>query len=248
MPVRCCQGGICVAQAYCGDGTCNNGETQTSCCQDCGCPSTSDKCLSGQCCTIPAIGGVCGPTCGCATGSVCYASVTTHTMACGASGNFGVGTACAYANDCASGLGCFRGSCTTYCQTDSDCPAVDGVRKCEQVTWEDGTNVSGVKDCARICDPVNPQDPRSPLLSCPAGFGCASSSTGASYCYVSGSLTNGSPCTYSNDCLPGYYCSPAGYVCRRYCSTQADCPSGTTCRVFSPPQYAATFNIDACVP
>jgi hypothetical protein len=241
--------GSTTPQGYCGDGVCNSGETQTSCCQDCGCPSMSQTCLTGQCCSIPAIGGVCGPTCGCAVGSVCYPSTTTHTMVCGVSDNVGLGGACVYNADCASGLGCFGGVCKTYCQTDSDCPAVGGISRCAQTTWGDETgDISGVKVCDRICDPVNPQNPRSPLLACPAGFECDSSSTGVSGCLESGSVPGGSSCAKDGDCLPGYYCNSPDNLCRKFCWTQTDCPAGTTCSPFSPLQYAGTFEVYACSP
>jgi hypothetical protein len=37
-----------VVDPYCGDGSCNGGESQGSCCNDCGCPGT-DVCQGGGC-------------------------------------------------------------------------------------------------------------------------------------------------------------------------------------------------------
>jgi hypothetical protein len=169
-------------------------------------------------------------------------------MACGPSSNLGVGVPCS-SDTCAAGLGCFGGLCKTYCQTDSDCPAVGGIGNCAQTTWGGETDdILGVKVCNRICDPVNPQNPRSPLLACPAGFECSTDSSGASDCFESGSAPSGSSCTYDDDCLPGYYCSGTANVCRRFCWTQTDCPTGTTCLAFSPATYIGTFAVSGCVP
>ncbi len=83
-----------------------------------------------------------------------------------------------------------------------------------QPTWDDVNTIPGVSVCSRVCDPVKPQNPRSPLLACPVGFGCCSMGTsypGASDCESqSGSGVSGSTCSTDDDCTPGFYCSCSG--------------------------------------
>jgi len=150
---------------------------------------------------------------------------------------------------CAPGLGCFGGICKKYCQTDSDCTKVDGVQSCSQTVWqEDGSDISGVLVCDRICDPATPQVPRSPLLSCPSGFGCQidTSTTGVTYCWKSTGIgVAKSACTENADCAPGYYCATSD-VCFKYCFTNTDCPSGSTCQLFSPAYYAGSKPVGGC--
>ena len=43
-----CKSGACVANATCGDGTCNGTETKSTCCKDCGC-SGDNVCRSNAC-------------------------------------------------------------------------------------------------------------------------------------------------------------------------------------------------------
>jgi hypothetical protein len=210
--------------------------------------SSGQKCLGGQCCAPPASGGECNqlPACGCASGKVCYPSSTSHAMVCLTGNNLVEGADCSSGLSCQSGFGCFGGTCKRYCNTDTDCPAVAGLRTCNQTTWsDDSTNILGVKVCGRICDPAHPQNPTAPLLSCPSGFGCDSSATGLSYCFQTSPLSAGSTCTDSQDCSPGYYCTVGG-SCNKYCLVGTDCPSGQTCRSFSTTTLAGTYQVGYC--
>jgi hypothetical protein len=212
------------------------------------CP-TGKRCYSGQCCTPPAAGGNCTayPSCGCAAGQVCYPSLTTQSMACFTTNNLAEGADCSGGQLCQTGLGCFGGTCKRYCSTDSDCPAVGGVKSCDQTTWSsDKTNISGVLVCQRICDPAHPQSPTAPLQACPSGFNCSSDPGGVSYCFKASPLAAGSTCTGEADCPAGSYCTTAG-TCTRYCLSNSDCASGTTCQfTWSPTEYAGSFTVGYC--
>jgi hypothetical protein len=157
------------------------------------------------------------------------------------------GAACS-GKTCASGLGCFAGVCKKYCQFDSDCAAVDSAQACLPTYWDAVNTIPGVSVCARVCDPVFPQNPRSPLLACPAGFGCdsAESLPGASNCVrQSGAGVTYSDCLTLSDCAPGYYCSNGNY-CLKYCFSVANCPANSTCNTFSTPNYAGTAQVGYC--
>ena len=63
-----------------------------------------------------------------------------------------------------------------------------------------------------------------PLCGCPSGSVCyPSSATHAMACYTASNLAEGADCTGSSICQAGLGCF--GGVCKRYCSTNSDCPS-----------------------
>jgi hypothetical protein len=212
---------------------------------------------SPACCKPQAAGSCALPNCGCSTGQICYPSTTSMTLACFPTLNYPEGADCTGTGAfsyCATGLGCFGGVCKKYCQTDADCPSVGGVQSCSQTVWSTThDNISGVLVCDRICDPVTPQTPRSPLRSCPAGFACSidTSSPGVTFCWKSaGTGTTGATCDPNgDDCAPGYYCGSTSKICFKFCFTNSDCPSITstsTCQIFSPVYYAGNKAIGAC--
>ena len=201
-------------------------------------------------CPPPEAGGTCNvfPACGCPAGQVCYPNTKATGLKCFPSGGLVDGTDCSTGDLCASGFGCFGSICKRYCQLDSDCPAVDGAQSCNQTYWDSVNTIAGVSICSRVCDPVNPQSPRSPLLACPVGFGCSSMDIypGASDCELQlGFGIAGSVCSTDADCIPGYYCSGGG-SCIKYCFTSVDCPVGLTCHTFSTPEYAGTKSVGYC--
>jgi len=218
---------------------------------------TGTKCLPNvgadagvSTCPTPAAGGTCNvfPACGCPTGQACSPNTQATGLKCVPAGSLGEGADCT-SGECASGFGCFGDVCKRYCQLDSDCPAVDSAHSCVQTNWSPGVEMLGVLVCVSVCDPVSPQNPRSPLSACPVGFGCSSWGTslpGATDCEPqSGTGITGSACATDGDCVPGYYCSN-GNVCVKYCYTVADCPTGTTCVSFSTPNYAGTTQVNHC--
>jgi hypothetical protein len=216
------------------------------------CP-VNTQCLSGQCCSPPAAGGVCNPypSCGCPTGKICYPSADTNAMACFVGNGLAAGADCSGGSSCKAGYGCFGGICKAYCNTKADCAQVQGIANCDQTTWSSdsanpSTPIAGLQVCAWICDPAHPQAGKSPLLPCPTGFNCSSDSAGFSYCLKASPLPTGSTCTTEGDCQPGYYCSTSS-VCKRYCLSDTDCPTGQGCHfTFNPLQYAATYAVGYC--
>jgi hypothetical protein len=247
-PKSCPSLGTVPAGCWGSDTACS---TVTSCNGDpVACKSSDLKvyCASDKCCKPQPVGGTCAlPDCGCSTGQVCYPESSTTGMACYPTMNYSEGADCSALNAfsyCASGLGCFGNVCKKYCLVNSDCPKIDGVQSCSQTIWQDTRqNISGVLVCDRICDPATPQTPRSPLLSCPAGFSCqintSATTPGVTYCWKStGAGVAKSACTEDADCSPGYYCATSN-VCFKYCFSTTDCPSGSTCQLFSNPTYYA---------
>lgn len=208
---------------------------------------------AGGGCGVPAAGGVCTtfPACGCPAGQACNPS-STHLLACFPSNNLADGADCSSGSTCQAGSGCFDGVCRPYCGTDTDCPLVAGLQSCMPTYWDANQTMSipGVKVCARICDPAHPQAPRTPFLSCPVGFSCSSSPTGASFCFKATPLPAGSACTADADCPAGNSCtgtSATTLVCKQYCLSNSDCAAGTTCQfAWSPPQYAGTSPVGYC--
>jgi len=168
------------------------------------------------------------------------------------------GANCSGGESCVAGFGCFGDMCSRYCESYSDCPEIDTAQGCVATTWNSsGDNILGVSVCARVCDPVSPQTPRSPFLACPAGFGCDTTDLwGASDCdeRTGTGLTNYD--CYANDnadCMPGYFCDTSnGYVCTKYCFIDdliSGCPMGTTCTSFSGsdgPYYTGASEVGYC--
>jgi hypothetical protein len=206
---------------------------------------------TASCAAAPAAGGTCNvlPACGCPAGQVCYPYSQATGLTCGPTSGLGEGAACTSGSACAAGLGCFGGVCRVHCLSATDCRSVDGVQACESTSWDSDNLIAGVFVCSRVCDPVSPQSPRSPLAACPAAHGCGPSPTGASDCQSQpGVAVSGSACSTYQDCAPGYFCDTTGKTCFRFCYTAANCPSGTTCQPFSTPQYAGSVQVNYCAP
>lgn len=205
------------------------------------------ECFSNQCCPPSVLGGVCNhfPACGCTGTRVCYPSLATHAMVCIAGSSLTEGADCREDN-CSAGLGCVGETCKRYCNDEADCPIVGGLRSCSSATWsDDKTEIAGVKVCEHICDPVHPQNPKPPLLGCPAGFGCSSYQDGLSFC-VAVKPPTGTLCESGSECPVGQYCT-AGGLCNGYCFVDADCPVGKSCHLsFDPPQLAGAYQVGYC--
>lgn len=244
MPLSCA-GGL----TACGT-SCVNVQTDVSNCGSCSqACAAGDACFAGQCCSKPAAGGTCNlPACGCEQGRVCFTSTSTTGLSCVVGNGVREGEDCTgVGRVCAVGLGCFGDTCRRYCTSDMDCPSVDGAQRCNQTTRATGENIPGVLVCSRVCDPVSPQTPHSPLLSCPAGFGCkAAPVPGASNCLKQpGTGAAGSACMDATGCLPGHYCAVSS-LCFKYCYTVDDCAAGSTCMVFAVSLFAGTREVGFC--
>jgi hypothetical protein len=222
-----------------------------------GCPG-GNSCFAGQCCTPPLAGGVCSlPACGCSAGRVCHPDTMATGLQCFASGGLGEGQDCTAMprGGCAAGLGCIGGVCGRYCSTDAECPLVDTARSCSQAFWSANQPVAGVFTCVRVCDPVRPQNPNSPLLACPLGFGCIPdvANPGPSDCIQQlGTGVTGTPCTTYQDCAPGFICdSDLSLTCFKWCFTNLDCPTGTCTlgsTVAATPFFAGAREVGLCTP
>jgi hypothetical protein len=136
-----CAGGACmwgelVPDLYLNacDGPAGNGTNGSAC-------NADDQCRSGVCYGAGTCGDLCGSTADCPNGNTCglvnYSVCTVEFIDCfqwapnfvkacvqGVHGNGAVGTACANANQCRSGL-CYTtvSQCTDICSRDADCPA-----------------------------------------------------------------------------------------------------------------------------
>lgn len=175
------------------------------------------------------------PQCGCFAGQMCQrATAGSAVRTCVAAGATPVGGGCAFSTACVPGATCIRpggipqGQCESWCFTGAEC----GGGTCMRLAL--GTDVGS---CSSACDPSG-----TALEGCPAGLFCRivlgerledmAPSHGA-LCSAPGGAAEGGACpTSSLDCAPGLYC--AGAVCRRVCSSTADCIAPATCVALSP--------------
>jgi len=153
-----CNGTTCLPNSSRTDGGTGGagagGSTGTDVRPDLGAPDARTP--DGQACPPPAAGGTCNvfPSCGCPAGRVCYPNTQATGLTCVTTAGLGEGAAC-NGKGCADGFGCFGGVCKVYCQSDSDCPAVDSVRACHSTYWDSDNTIAGVSVCTRVCDPVS---------------------------------------------------------------------------------------------
>ncbi|MDP1729116.1 MAG: hypothetical protein Q8L27_02855, partial [archaeon] len=144
---------------YCGDGTCNNGETCSSCAGDCG------ACSGGGCTST-----------GCAN---------VNTITCGSSYVDNCGTSCGTGTKCSSGFNCVSGSCVLSCS--NEC-ALTGIKQCSGsgyqtcgnydadscLEWSSVTSCSAGQTCSNgICQI---EESNECVPACSTGFNCVSGS------------------------------------------------------------------------
>ena len=140
------------------------------------------------------------------------------------------------------------GTCLPFCSGTPDSPQCDEGGTC-QIT-NDGT----INVCMEACDPL--------VQDCGEGLGCYISGGQALFlCQpVSGGYDEGAPCIYTNDCVPGLFCSAGEAVpgctdsgcCTAYCDLNEanSCTlEGTECVQFfddgtAPPLYD---NLGVCI-
>lgn len=114
------------ANDICGDSSCTDGETQASCCVDCGCPG-GQSCDGGTCTELPSCGdgmcngsetrGNCCVDCGCPSGQSCLGGTCMQNPSCGDGSCNGGETQATCCGDCGcqSAYACISGTCQPSC-------------------------------------------------------------------------------------------------------------------------------------
>lgn len=183
------------------------------------CDPVAQDCPSGQKCTYVRQGDVASRRCvpdGTVTeGGACVSTTTPE-------GEFH--------DTCKAGLYCVDQpasdggtafACSRFCHGSEQCTAP---RDCVEVLRFNGSD-----ELPRVCGEPGPKcDPLA--QNCASALGCYPSPQSGPVCVTAGSLEDGSPCTYSNDCRPGSACvkDGAGLVCRRLCRSPSGEPACAT--------------------
>lgn len=142
---------------------------------------------------------------------------------CATAGDGALGSDCMAANDCEEGLLCIgptgmMGTCRAVCCIGSDEPCPTG-QECIVPVAAPGPEDTGVGACAlpNECN-LLAQD------TCGAGEGCYPSvKPGITVCIAGGTLAEGAPCEFANDCVSGFACTDG--ECTKLCDRSSD-PSG----------------------
>jgi hypothetical protein len=239
----CCPGGQCSdPNTVCRQGLCQPplAPTGTACLDVSECDGAGANCITKDSAGIVYPGGYCTSKCdptqnkpdginvACPGGSgvcvgLCYASCTAKngSMPCSRQG-YSCFTFCAE-------KACF-GAC--YPTSASECaPSVPGSCGPGMACYPIG--LDDVGQCLATCD-LFKQDCNQAMGS----MGCyIQDDTGQGYCSQVGDLTDGAPCQYINDCLPGLGCFQNGNtgVCRPFCGgpMNVPCTNGKSCVDFS---------------
>ncbi|MBX5480272.1 MAG: hypothetical protein IRZ16_00260 [Myxococcaceae bacterium] len=165
------------------------------------CDLVAQNCPAGQKCTYVSDGGV-------------------SVRACTADGTDGEGAPCsltATSNTCQKGLVCLPKTlpdgdagtfCARFCYSNGDCANGEA---CFLTVAPNGNSERPLV-CARPCD-LFAQD-------CPPGRGCYPGPT-APGCYPEGTVADGEPCTFSDECRPGSACV------QQQCAPLCAFPDGT---------------------
>jgi hypothetical protein len=189
------------------------------------------------------------PQCGCPAGQMCSVQDTTGKALCVVAGTTPPFGACTTDSNCSIGTACVDGTCTPYCDTNTDCD--NGV--CVGV--QSGTTpIPGMNVCTLNCDPQNPNMAAGSFGACGAATSCVPGPApgGNTYCEspTKASGTQDKACNDYKGCAPGFTCQDAGLglYCSKYCKVgvTGQCPSGTSCYAFSPKLYAGTTQYGYC--
>jgi len=190
----------------------------------------------------PAVVGSCPAT------QTCYVDCANEMGRCVPGGSKGPGELCTSNNDCVPGTQCFDFGCSTttrvclkFCSGDDACAAMStaaGSSTCRDPVFCPA--MTTYKTCGFACDPRG-----TATVGCPAGLNCFlfaapaggqdSPSCGCPAATRVG--TDGTPCTTSEQCAPGFLCDQmtAGQFCRRLCKMDSagdsagDCPGTQAC-------------------
>lgn len=152
------------------------------------------------------------PNCGCTGADTCELTGVNGEGACKPSGGTPRGGACSANTECAKGMLCLGGFCTTYCRNDNDCAD----KACEAIALG-GAQVNGVGFCATPCDPGNP--------TCGDGRACRLIKNERAVCVTPGTVGVGGTCEGDGPCQPGLYCSSG--ACVPLCRSGEECATGT---------------------
>jgi hypothetical protein len=128
-------------------------------------------------------------------------------------------------------------TCARFCHGSEQCTAP---RDCVEVL-----RFTGSEELPRVCGEPGPTcDPLA--QNCANALGCYPAPRSGPVCATAGTLEDGAPCAYSNDCLPGSACVREGeaLVCRRLCRSPSGEPGCATGRC-EPLQDLA--GVGACV-
>ncbi|MGZ3459329.1 MAG: hypothetical protein ACXU86_12600 [Archangium sp.] len=209
----------CDAGSLCLRGVLEDGG-QSNLCFPGECDLVAQDCPSGNKCTYVRQGSAtirrCVPDGTVAEGAACQSTATPE-------GDF--------YDTCKAGLYCTDESapdggtsftCQKFCYGSEQCTAP---RDCIEVLRFAGSN-----ELPRVCGEAGPG---CDLLAqgCASSLGCYPSPKSGPVCVTAGAVTDGSACTYSNDCRPGSACvkESTGLVCRPLCrapSGEPGCASG----------------------
>ncbi|QRK05470.1 hypothetical protein JQX13_35645 [Archangium violaceum] len=113
-------------------------------------------------------------------------------------------------------------TCQKFCYGNEQCTAP---RACVEVL-----RFTGSDELPRVCGEAGSGcDPLA--QGCASSLGCYPTPGSGAVCVTAGTVEDGSPCAYSNDCKPGSACvkDGAGLVCRKLCrapSGEPGCASG----------------------
>lgn len=174
--------------------------------------------------------GACSPTAqtGCSEPTP-KCGIVSNKFGCQAAGTVEQDGACvasAAGDDCATGLFCMNNRCRRFCDTSAGASACPMGQSCsQQVVWNGGgANGEVFNACVTSgseCDPLA-QD------CAVASEACFATSAG-NKCYVPGTVEDGSPCNFANDCKKGSTCIDVGgsLACRAFCTPPAASDAGS---------------------
>jgi hypothetical protein len=185
------------------------------------------------------------------------------------------GDACADLTECGAGLFCIASgrdgnTCLHYCDSDDDCSGGPGalcIQQAYAITSADGgasdadggvASFPGVSLCSTSCDPISAK-------GCPPDWGCRIAwYVGGqprpdlfTLCSPRGGGKQGTGCTVTDDCAPGYYCAAvsnggsSAKTCVKSCVVGDDSTCSplldAKCYPFDMPQMLGQTSYGVCV-